>query len=118
MSTRKQSEKFLNDVYKKVGVKYNMDYTDIKKVYEGLFKYYQEKMDKADLLNKEYTEEEFNEVWPSYKIPNVGRFYCDYKRYKSLKKHLAYIKNKSRHVENKENKTNVQSAADNNEQIC
>lgn len=44
-------------------------------------------------LKDELTEEEFNRLTTSYNIPSIGKLYCTYDKYKSVKRKFNYIRN-------------------------
>lgn len=45
-------------------------------------------------LKTDMTEEEFSKYKTNFNLPSLGKFYCNYKRYKSIRNGLNFVKNK------------------------
>lgn len=45
-------------------------------------------------LKQDMTEEEFSKYQTNFNLPSLGKFYCNYKRYKTIRNNLKFIKDK------------------------
>lgn len=107
----------MNEIYKKIGEKYNLSATKIKKIYNAFWGKIKEKIENTKLVTDEELEN-FEKVRASYVISKLGKLGATKDRVISLKKQYKYRKEHNiikDYDENKENKTNVHISNNNNE---
>lgn len=73
-----------------VAEKLGLPVSVVNKTYKAFWKFVRESL--ASLpMKQDLTEEEFNALRTSVNIPSLGKFSCDYDRFKRIKKRMEYI---------------------------
>lgn len=86
----------LDKIYKEVSDELGLDIDDVKNAYNSYWEFFRNCMS-ALPLKEDLTEEEFSKLRASFNIPSIGKFYCNYDRYRRMKNKLKKtidVKNK------------------------
>lgn len=65
-------------------IKLDLPIEAIKSIYKAYWKFIRSKIEELP-LKEDLDEETFNKLKTSFNIPNLGKLYCPYKKYKALK---------------------------------
>lgn len=76
----------LKEIYERVALEEGIDKKDIEKIYRNYWKFVRKFLASIVLKDTDYSEEEYNKLRTSINIPSIGKFYCTYKRYLSVKR--------------------------------
>ena len=88
---------------KEVADELNLSPSLVSKVYNSFWLFVRKSI--IDLpLKEDLTKEEFDKLRTNFNIPNIGKLYCNYNRWKSIKQRQRYKENG---IKNKKDKTNV-----------
>ena len=91
------------DVCKKVSKELDIPEEVVKAAFNSYWEFIKKKIGELP-LKTEMTEEEFSKYRTNFNLPSLGKFYCDYKRYRTIRNGLKFVKYKSEELnETKEN---------------
>ena len=91
----------MNNIYKKVASDLGIPLEVVKSAYQAFWGCVKTKIQELP-LKEDLTEEEFNKLSTNFNIPSLGKLYCNYDRYKNVKKRFEYIKKLRNDNNNKE----------------
>lgn len=74
-----------------VADKLNLPAAVVDKTYKAYWKFIREMLSTLP-LKEDLTEVEFEALRTSVNVPSLGKFVCDYDRYKRIRKRIEYIK--------------------------
>lgn len=81
------------EVCKRVAKELNIPEEVVRAVYSSYWEFIKKTI-KEIPLKTDMTEEEFSQYKTNFNLPSLGKFYCDYKRYKNIRNGLNFIKHK------------------------
>lgn len=81
----------MKDIFEQVSRELNIPKEVVKFAYNSYWKFIRETISNLP-LKKNITKEEFNKLQLNINVPSLGKFYCDYNRFKYIKNN---IKNES-----------------------
>lgn len=90
----------LEDAAKKASLMTGIEEEVVISVYRQYWRQIKAHMDALPLKDGEIDEQTFNSVFNSFSLQHLGKIWCDYKRYKGVKKSIEIKKQKS-HDKNK-----------------
>lgn len=102
----------LEEIYSKVSEETGYPKEDVRKVYYGYWKFIRDTMESLP-LDDDLTEDEFSKLKVNFSISHIGKLYCNWKRYRGVKRHFEYnryfrkVKKRKRLYENKKAKAIV-----------
>lgn len=88
----------MQETIKRLSFELGIPKADILNAYKAFWKFIKETIASFP-MKEELSEEEFNKLRVNFNIPNLGKLYCEYGRYKSLIE--SY--NNDKHKEDKTN---------------
>lgn len=89
-------------IVKKVADRYRLPYKVVHKTYKAYWSFVRSILTSLP-FDKILTEDEFNTLRTSVNIPSLGKFYCEYGYYSTIKKRIEHAKKLKEHDDNKEN---------------
>lgn len=87
----------IKDIINKLSIQLNLPYDQVLKIYNLYWLYIKNQIQNLP-LKEDLTEEEFNQLQTSFNIISLGKLYCTYKDYKSIKDKYAKYKKHSTNV--------------------
>ena len=81
------------DVCKEVAKELNIPEEVVKAAFVSSWEFIKKKIGEIP-LKTEMTEEEFSKYRTNFNLPSLGKFYCDYERYRIIRNGLKFVKNK------------------------
>ena len=78
----------LNELHIRLGLPID----EIREVYKADWKFIRSKIEELP-LKEDLSEEDFNRLKTNFNIPNLGKLYCTYDKYKTLKEIDRRLKN-------------------------
>lgn len=85
------------DVCKQVAEELNIPEEVVKAAFNSSWEFIKKKISEIP-LKTEMTEEEFSNYKTNFNLPSLGKFYCNYKRYRTIRNGLKFVKNKREEI--------------------
>ena len=86
-----------SEVYKEVSKELEIPEEVVKAVYNSCWEFIRKCIGELP-LKTDITEEEFSKYKTNFNLPSLGKFYCNYSRYRVIRNGLKFVKNKREEI--------------------
>jgi hypothetical protein len=85
------------EVCKQVAKELNLPEEVVKAAFDSYWEFIRKTISEIP-LKTEMTEEEFSKYKTNFNLPSLGKFYCDYNRYRTIRNGLNFVKTKREEI--------------------